>query len=276
MLRSLILLALGFSFLLAIFPFTSWIPILMEKNHPFLTGFVLNSYLLGVLLFGLRFILEAGWFNQAISIQGPLQLAGVIMLGFGGGLAVVSKHLGRLMAAVVISGIGRALLAVSLFITGFPIFFGMIIIQSLALGGYSLSLTYLDQVTSKLNYDSVTGAARQWPMISSGILGSVFTLAGLPLLAGFPLYWMLGMSLENFPFWINLWNVLGSIGLILGGIRALVVLTKDSGEEVVLIVGNPFYRSLVLVSTGILLLFGLFPHLLFEIGMGMTAILLGS
>ncbi|MCJ7735357.1 MAG: hypothetical protein MUP11_12520, partial [Anaerolineales bacterium] len=109
--RSLLILALGFSFLLSVFPFLSWIPMVGEENHPFVTGFVFNTYFLGIFLFGSRFITEGGWLVQGVNLQNPLQLAGAIMLGFGGILAVFSKHLGRLLGAVVIAEIGRSLLA---------------------------------------------------------------------------------------------------------------------------------------------------------------------
>ncbi len=276
LIRSLVILALGFSFLLAIFPFISWIPMVTEKNHPFLTGFVLNTYLLGVFLFGLRFITEAGWFGKNINIQQPLQIAGAIMLGFGGSIALVSKHLGRMMSAVIISEIGRSLLAISLFSLGFPLFFALFVIQALALGVWSLSLSHLRQVMSSFSYDSAAGAARQWPIISSGILVGYFTLAGLPLLAGFPLYWALGASLRSYPLWINAWYIFGALGLIIGGVRMLAALTRNSGEERVLIIGNPFYRSLILAVNISLILLGLFPQIIMQAAQSITKIFLGS
>ena len=274
--RSLVILALGFSFLLAIFPFISWIPMVAEKNHPFLTGFVLNTYLLGVFLFGLRFIIEAGWFGNNINIQQPLQIAGAMMLGFGGALAIVSKHLGRMMAAVIISEIGRSLLAISLFLSGFPLFFALVVIQTLALGVLSLSLSHLRQGVSSFSYDGAAGAARQWPIISSGILVGYFTLAGLPLFAGFPLYWALGSSLRLFPLWINAWHIFGVLGLLVGGVRILAALTRNSGEEQVLIIGNPFYRALILVVNVSLVLLGLFPRIVLQAAQSITKILMGS
>jgi NADH:ubiquinone oxidoreductase subunit 2 (subunit N) len=273
--RSLVILALGFSFLLAIFPFISWIPMIAEKNHPFVTGFVLNTYLLGVFLFALRFITEAGWFGTNINIQQPLQIAGAMTLGFGGLLAIVSKHLGRMMAAVIISEIGRSLLAISLFLSGFPLFFAFVIVQALALGVLSLSLTHLRQGVSSFSYDSAAGAARQWPIISSGILVGYFTLAGLPLFAGFPLYWALGSSLRLFPLWINVLYTFGVLGLIVGGVRILATLTRNSGEEKVLIIGNPFYRALILAVNVSLVLLGLFPQVVLQAAQSITKILLG-
>jgi len=273
--RSLVILALGFSFLLAIFPFISWIPMVTEKNHPFLTGFVLNTYLLGVFLFGLRFISEAGWFGNNINIQQPLQIAGAMMLGFGGSFAIVSKHLGRMTAAVIISEIGRSLLAISLFLSGFPLFFAFVVVQVLALGVLALSLTYLRQGVSSFSYDSTAGSARQWPIISSGILVGYFTLAGLPLLAGFPFYWALGSSLILFPLWINALYVFGALGLIIGGVRILAAFTRNSGEERVLIIGDPFYRALILAVNVSLVLLGLFPGIVLRAAQSITKILMG-
>ena len=273
--RSLVILALGFSFLLAIFPFTSWISMIARENHPFLVGFVLNTYLLGVMLFGTRFITEAGWFSQNVNIQLPLQFAGAIMLGFGGFLAMISKHLGRMMAAIVISEIGRSLLAISLFRSGFTLFIAMIVVQSLALGVWSLSLSHLRQVLRELTYDAAAGAAWQWPVISSGILVGIFSLAGLPLMGGFPVYWALGSSLSQYPHWILGWFAFGSLGLLVGGIRVLAVITRNSGEENVLIIANPFSRSLILTINLILILLGLFPQILLRLAQNMTMILLG-
>lgn len=274
--RSLLILALGFSFLLSVFPFISWISMVGENNHPFLSGFIFNIYFLGVFLFGTRFILEGGWIGQGVNIQLPLQFAGVIMLGFGGFMAVFSKHLGRLMGAVIIAEIGRSLLAISLFQTGFPIYFAMVILQSISLGVWSLSLTQLQQGIYDLDFQSASGAARSWPVISSGVLLGYFALAGVPLLGGFPIYWALGAGLSFYPLWINSVFVLSTLGLVYGGLRVMGVLTKNEGEESLLILSEPLYRYLILGLNSLLILIGFLPQWIFGITQAISELLLGS
>lgn len=268
--RSLLILALGFSFLLSIFPFFSWIPMVGEKNHPFLTGYLFNSYFLGVFLFGSRFFIEGGWLTGGMNLQTPLQLAGVLMLGLGGLLAVFSTHLGRLTSALIITGIGRSLIAFSLFVAGFPIYFGMVIVQAVALGVWSLALTVLQTGLPDFELESAAGAARQRPIISSGLLIGYFTLAGLPLLAGFPIYLALGTGLQGYFSWINTGLVLGSVGLMVGGIRIFRMLVRDSGDEPAFTIGDRFDRSLIIALNIILVLLGFFPQLLFRVTRAIT------
>jgi hypothetical protein len=273
--RSLLILALGFSFLLSIFPFFSWIPMVGEKNHPFLTGYLYNSYFLGVFLFGSRFIIEGGWLTSGMNLQTPLQLAGVLMLGLGGLLAVFSTHLGRLTSALVITGVGRSLIAFSLFVAGFPIYFGMVIVQTVALGVWSLALSVLQAGLPDFELESTAGAARKQPIISSGLLIGYFTLAGLPLLAGFPIYLALGTGLLNYFSWINTGLVLGSLGLLVGGIRIFRTLLRASGNEPALVVGDRFDRSLIIALNIILMLLGFFPQLLFRVTRAITDLMVG-
>jgi formate hydrogenlyase subunit 3/multisubunit Na+/H+ antiporter MnhD subunit len=274
--RSLAILALGFSFLLSIFPFISWIPMIAERNHPFLSGYLFNVYFLGIFLFGSRFLTEGSWFAQGIDLQTPLQLAAVIMLAFGGLLAVFSRHLGRLSAALIIAEIGRSLLAISLFRLGFPIYFAMVMIQTIALGGWSSALTNLSTGLPDLKIQSASGAARQWPLISSGMIISYFSLAGFPLLAGYPIYLALGNGLNPYPIWINSALVLGTLGLIIGGLRAFSGLIEDSGEEVVLELGDRLDRGLVIVLNLILILLGLFPQMIYRAAQAITDMMMGS
>jgi NADH-quinone oxidoreductase subunit N len=274
--RSMLILGLGFSFLLAIFPFISWVPMVGERNHPFLSGFVFNTYFLGVILFGTRFITEGGWLAQGVSLQGALQFAGILMIGTGGILAVFSNHLGRLTSALVLAEIGRSLLAISLFQAGFPLYFAMIIIQTIALGVWSLSLTNLQGVIGELEYEKVAGSAWQWPVTSSGLLMAYFSLAGMPLLAGFPLYWALGAGLSFYPLWISIIYLAASSGLLIGGLRIFGLITRNSGEETVLIASTPFFRVLVVVLNLILILLGFIPQVLIKISQSIADLLLSS
>lgn len=273
--RSLTILALGFSFLLAIFPFISWIPMVAERNHPFISGYLFNVNFLGVFLFGSRFLTEGGWFAQGMDLQTPLQLAGVIMLAFGGTLALFSRSLGRMTAALIISEIGRSLLAISLFRLGFPIYFAMVMIQTIALGGWSSALVNMQEGLRDLDIHSATGASRQWPLITSGLIVSYFTLAGLPLLAGYPIYLALGNGLNPYPAWINSSLVLSSLGLIIGGLRAFSVLIEDSGEEFVLDLGDRFDKGLIIALNLILLVLGLFPGIIYQIAQTITDLMMG-
>jgi len=257
--RSILILGLGFSFLLAIFPFMSWVPMVAEKNHPFAAGFVFNTYLLGVFIFGSRFIIEGGWIARGVSLGSALQVAGIMMMSVGGILAVFTKHIGRMTASLILADIGRSLLSISLFQAGFPIFFAIIIIQAVALGIWSLSQSYLKHVVDSLDFESAAGILWQWPVTTSGLLVGYFTLAGLPLLAGFPIYLALGSGLSFHPTWISVSYLAASSGLLIGGLRLFSLVTRKAPVEHVLIAGNPFYRVLLVILNLILILLGFIP-----------------
>jgi NADH-quinone oxidoreductase subunit N len=274
--RSIMILGLGFSFLLAIFPFMSWVPMVAGKNHPFIVGFVCSTYLLGVFIFGSRFIIEGGWIAQGVSLGAAFQLSGILMLSVGGILAVFTKHLGRLTASLVLADIGRSLLAISLFRAGYPIFFAIVIIQTIALGIWSLSLSYLQYVSDSLDLESAAGILWQWPVTASGMLAGYFALAGLPLLAGFPIYWALGSGLSFYPIWISVSYLMASSGLLIGGLRLFSLVTRKAHVETVLIAGSPFYRVLLVILSLILILLGFIPQALVNLTQTITEVIMGS
>lgn len=263
--RAAVIFGAGFSFLLAIFPFSSWILMLAEENHPFLTAFVLNTYLTAALLFGVRFLSSAGWLPALLEIQGAIRWVGVMMVVLGGISAFFTNHLGKLLGYQVVVDIGRSLLAVSLLGEGFPILFHLIIIQTLALSIWAVSLTLLTGVTKALDYPSLTGSGRQWPMVVLGVIAGQVTMAGLPLLAGFPATWSLAVSLQSGSPLAAGALLVGVGGLLAGAVRTTGYLFRSAGEEDVLMISTPFTRGVLAAGICISLLLGMYPDLLSEV-----------
>jgi NADH:ubiquinone oxidoreductase subunit 2 (subunit N) len=138
---------------------------------------------------------------------------------------------------------------------------------------WSLSLSILRVLSGDFSFQKVEGAWWQWPLVSSGIILGYFCLAGLPPLAGFPIYWALGSGLSNVSLSLALIYAATSSGYIIGGLRLISVLAKNSGEEFVLLPGQPFYRYVILVLMVGLILLGIFPGFLFEIAQSISTTL---
>lgn len=193
--RAVIILGIGFSFLLAVFPFTSWIPMLAVENHPFLAAFVFHTYLTAVFFLGIRFLAGAAWLPTVVAIQPALQFGGLLMVILGGTAAVFSDHMGRTLSSAVIVEIGRALVIISFLGEGFQLIYPQLMVQGVSLALWALCLTVLFPVVKDFRYRSLRGVAKQWPLIFWGLTAAQFSLAGLPLLAGFPVYWSATSSL---------------------------------------------------------------------------------
>jgi formate hydrogenlyase subunit 3/multisubunit Na+/H+ antiporter MnhD subunit len=116
--------------------------------------------------------------------------------------------------------------------------------------------------------------ARKFPIASIGVILAHFSIAGVPLLAGFPVYFMLWEQLSIAGSNAALWTLFGSVGLIAGGVRSLAVLimgpeelpwAQDQSEGML-------SRVLLLAGVGILFVVGLFPQwflpLLFTLSAG--------
>ena len=136
--------------------------------------------------------------------------------------------------------------------------------RGLSLGVWALALSGLSGRVEGLRLINIRGIGRRYPVISISLILSIFCLAGVPLLASFSMRLGVieGLSLTAPQFAI--WAIIGSIGLLVGGIRTLISIVSGSDETGWELNES---RSLVIyLSIGVigLLILGIFPNLFFN------------
>lgn len=220
-------LGLGFAFLLAVFPFYSWIPLLIEEAHPYVVGFLLWILPTATMFYGLGFLDRYTWLRDASALNTILTTVGVIMVVTGGILSVFQRHLGRIMGYAIIVGNGVNLLALSLGSqTGLNIFLLLLIPRALSLGIWALSLSILREQAPGLNFKDVKKLGRTWPFAASGLILANLALAGMPLLAGFPIQLAVWEGLARSSLPLAFWVLIGSLGLFISAVRVLAALVS--------------------------------------------------
>ncbi len=255
--QSVVLLGFGFAFWLAVFPLYTWIPLLAEEVSPFTAGFVLSLLPTVILFLMLQFFNGFPWLWQYPVLRTALRLVGVLMAATGGAWAIFERNLNRLMGYAVIIENGYALLALSLGdANGLNLFAMMFLPRLAALLLWSGALTVLSGGGS-LTFAETGALLRRKPFASVSLLVAVFSMGGLPLLAGMPARLALLQSLSEVSFSNVLWAALGSVGLLFGGGRILsyMVLGEGGGQ-----IEEGWVQRIVLSGGAVfLLLAGVFP-----------------
>jgi NADH-quinone oxidoreductase subunit N len=258
--QAAILLGLGFAFLLAIFPFNTWIPSLAEEAHPFITGFLLWMIPTAALFFGLGFMDRYTWLRDAPTLPTYLSLAGALMVVTSGLFSAFQNHLGRILGYAIIMETGFSLLALSLGSqSGLDIFLLLLVPRTLCLLVWALSLTILREQAPGLSLKDVKGLAHTWPFAALGLVLANLALAGMPLLAGFPAHEAVWESLAHISLPLAFWVLIGSLGLLASAVRVLASLISASEGTPWGIRETQSQRLLVSIGLSSLFLLGLFP-----------------
>jgi NADH:ubiquinone oxidoreductase subunit 2 (subunit N) len=213
-----------------------------------------------VVLFGLGFLDHYNWLLTLPQLTFWFQLGGVLMMVVGGGWAAFQRHLGRLMGYAVIVGIGAALLALSQ-PDGLTLYFAGRLPRVVGLGVWALALALLREKAATLRFSDVQGLARQRPITAAALILAQFSLAGLPLLAGFPARLALLERVAEQQLWVALLALLGSVGLFIGALRSLAALVMGGEPGEAWRITESRWQSLFLLAgSAFLLLMGLFPQ----------------
>lgn len=268
--RATIFLGFGFIFLLGIFPFHTWIPMLAEEAHPYAAGFIFFIIPWMVTLFGGGFLERYAWLRNTPTITYFLQLGGVLMMLTGGIMAAFQRHLGRMLGYAAMVEIGSMLLVFGL-PAGMSLYFGMLLPRALALGVWAFALAVIRRhisqqttasipVRSLLLFRNVQGIARSMPLSAGSLILAQFSLAGLPILAGFPVHLAFWRLLAGQSSWLAVLALLGNVGVFAGGLRSLAVLVMGHRET-----NQPPAEELVtaiFLTLGVIVIIcmGLFPQ----------------
>lgn len=259
--QSAALLGLGFAFLLAIFPLSTWMPMLSEQAPPYIFGFLQWVLPITSLLFALGFIDRYAWLRQAEQLPQVLRLGGFLMLVTGGVWAAFEKRLERILAYSVITETGCALLALSLGVEKTQIIFLLFIPRAFGLALWTLGLSILKNQKASLDFASVKGLVRRYPLAVSAIMAAHFSSSGIPLLAGFPPRIAIWETLTETSLLAAFWFGVGLLGLFLSAVRSLAALV--TAADFTYWQSQESWPQRILLGTGIVVLFllGLFPQI---------------
>jgi formate hydrogenlyase subunit 3/multisubunit Na+/H+ antiporter MnhD subunit len=257
------MLGLGFAFLLAVFPLYNWIPMLAEEASPYSTGFLLWALPTFTAIFALGFLDRYAWLRTSSQLSSAIQFTGILMVASAGMFASVQKHAGRMMGYGAIVEAGLIILAMGLKSREIIVItFLLLIPRGLELAIWSLGLSVLKGEAPSLKFSDLRGLARKYPIAAGSIILAHLSVAGFPLLAGYPPRLALWQELARNSLTSSFWVFLGFLGLLTGAIRTLAVLVMADEH-------SPWNWSesrlqIFMLGTGVLCLFilGVFPQTL--------------
>jgi len=258
--RAAALLGFGFAFLLAVPPFHTWVVMLAEGSNPYSVSFVVTMLPWMVSLLGLAFLERYTWLRNSEMVQLVLRLSGLLMALTGGIGIAFQRQLGRIFGFAVLADIGFSIMALGLPPGGYQLFFAMILPKAISFGVWALALAILKSSSEELNFSRVRGLAKSMPVATAGLILSHLSVAGFPLLAGFPVRLALWQEVAKISSWQASLAFVAGLGLIISALRTLSVLVAGSDEQDLHVTET--WQSVILLGLGIiaLLFVGLFPQ----------------
>lgn len=286
--RALLPAALGFGLLLAVFPFSTWVPALAAEAPPMVSAFVFTAGQGMALYLALSFLTMVPAFLEDPATLAVIQLAGLGMAASGGLMAAVQRDFGRLFGYAVLSDLGILILALSSGGSqGLVLALLHGISRSVSIGLMAAALSVLQHRATTDQFASLRGVARRLPIATGGLMLGGLALAGFPFTAGFPTHWAIMRSVWNWaqPFspvaqevlpgiqaasgqeW--LWKftvaalVASSLGIVIGLLRGLDAMRGNELRDD--IARQPLLASVIMLALAAFSLFlGFVPHLFLE------------
>jgi formate hydrogenlyase subunit 3/multisubunit Na+/H+ antiporter MnhD subunit len=222
-LRAGFLLALGFGFLLGLFPFHAWLPMLSKEANPYTFGFMVFFVPAVSMIFALGFFDQYVWLRENAEVYRLLMLVGSLNVCLAGLWAAAQRDASRIFAFAALASAGGLLQAAGLGgALGVQTFFSLLLPQAWAFWMLAASLAILWNRQHSLTMADLSNWGRLHPLATGGVVVALMALAGLPLLGPFAAHLAIWRALGERSVAMLAFSLLGSLGLAFAGLRILL------------------------------------------------------
>jgi hypothetical protein len=180
-------LILGFSFLLALFPFHSWLPKLAQQSHPYSFAFLAFFLPFASLLLALTFFERFAWIRDFQNLDQSLILLGGIVSAIGALFALVQQDIRRQAGYLIVFQTGIWIAAIGLYVhAGLLIFFTLAWVHLIAMIIWSTSVSGLRLANhGDTNIHALSRISLRHPILLLSYFLSLAAFAGLPFSLSF-------------------------------------------------------------------------------------------
>lgn len=257
--QAILFLGLGFALWLGVFPFYSWITLLVEGANPFIAGFTLAMIPTVILILIIDYLNGFAWLRDAKIFYSALTVTGSIMVITGGIWAACYKSMARLMGYAIIIETGLSLISIGLHLRiGLEYLIMAMVPRILAILIWSIALTQVQGYTGGNESEQIKKFYQSNPVTVIGMFISIFSISGLPGLGSFALKVGLMTAFSEMNKTNALWVFIGLGGFFVGCIRQMVPLFQHRSQTKS-VENKPLMIFLVLSVLGLMMI-GLFPR----------------
>ena len=263
-----LLFLIGFSFKIAAFPFHMWVPDVYQGAPTTVTGLFSTSGKAAAFA-AIIATLNALFSGQTTSLFLPyLAVLSVFSMLFGSIVAIAQSNIKRMLAYSSISHAGYILIGLtagtSAGVAGVVFYLAVYTFMNLA--AFGIIALIEGENDANLEINSYSGLGTKSPVLAAFLAIIMFSLAGLPPLAGFfAKYYVFIAAIKSGLTWLAILGIISSVISVYFYLR-IVVLMYFKEPEAELVRSKSFGGFLgVAVSVLLVILLGLMPGSLLDI-----------
>ncbi len=275
LLIGLVFMLAGLAFKISLVPFHMWTPDVYEGAPTPVTAFFAIVPKIAAMTVMIRFTFYA--FDSSItSWQQVIVILSLLSMILGSFAAIMQTNLKRLMAYSSIAHMGYALVGIASGIlegiSGLLIYMLIYIIMNIGSFIIILSMRRDNQCVEDI-YD-LKGISKTHPFIAFSFVIIMFSMAGIPPLAGFFGKWLVFYSAVNSNLiFLAIIGVLTSVVGAFYYLRIIKIMYFEENEVKLDIIDNKSSMLILGLMIAIIVLFGIFLNWLLEITMGISLLI---
>jgi len=262
----ILLFLIGFSFKIAAFPFHMWVPDVYQGSPTTVAGLFSTggkAAAFSAIIVSLSALFRG---SPDILFAPYLAVLAVFSMLFGSIVAIAQDNIKRMLAYSSISHAGYMLIGLasgnSAGIAGVIFYLAVYTFMNLAAFGIISIIEGKDD--TNLNINSYAGLGSKFPMLAALLSIVMFSLAGIPPLAGFfAKYYIFIAAIKSGLTWLAILGVLSSLISVYFYLRVVVLMYFKSADHELVFEKSRSGMLAVIISVLLIILLGLAPgHLI--------------